>query len=464
VTRIRLLGLVIVTLGATLLAVGNVAARQAAAPTIETIAGSGVEGRTGDGGPALQAEIGHPRGIALAPGGGYVFAEPFNDTLRRVWPDGTITTIAGTGLGGYSGDGGPATLAELDQPHGIAFTPSGGLLVADALNHRVRLIAPDGTISTVAGTGVAGFSGDGGPATQAEIDSPRGIAALPDGGFLIPDTDNQRIRRVWPDGRITTVAGDGTRGFAGDGGPATAAELASPFGVSPLPDGGFLIADAGNDRIRLVAPDGTISTVAGDGTRGYSGDGDVATSASLAGPHAVAAIPGGGFLIADTLDDRIRLVDADGTITTVAGTGVEGFSGDGGPASGAELDLPKALAVLPDLSGFLVGDSQNNRIRQVSLDLRPPLTLRLGPSRLVIRTGRTALLRYTVSLDAAVSLEVRRGGRLVVTARARVTAGDHALSFGRRLRPGMLAVILNATAADGRSARAKATLVVERRS
>ena len=309
-----------------------------------------------------------------------------------------------------------------------------------------------------------GFSGDGGPATQAEIDSPRGIAALPDGGFLIPDSDNQRIRRVWPDGRITTVAGDGTRGFAGDGGPATAAEVASPFGVSPMPDGGFLIADTGNDRIRLVSPSGTISTVAGNGARGFGGDGGPAAAASLNGPHAVLALPGGaGFLVADTLNNRIRLVASDGTMTTLAGTGTAGFVGDGGTASNAELDLPKALVLLPDLTGVLVGDSQNNRIRRVSLDLRQPFALRLRSSRLQIRTGRAAVLRYSVSLDAVVSLEVRRAGRAVLTVRTNATAGDHTLSFGRRLRPGVLAVTLTATAADGRSARARGTLVVERK-
>ncbi len=233
----RTITLAAVVAGA-LVAAGMVAGHRTAVPSIVTVAGTGVAGRTGDSGPALQAEIGHPRGIALASDGGYVFTEPFNQTVRRVSPDGTITTIAGTGQAGFSGDAGPATQAALDQPHGVAFTPSGGLLVADALNHRVRLISSDGTISTVAGTGVVGFSGDGGPATAAEIDGPRGIAALPDGGFLIPDTDNQRIRRVWPDGTITTVAGDGTRGFSGDGGPATAADLASPFAAVPTADGG----------------------------------------------------------------------------------------------------------------------------------------------------------------------------------------------------------------------------------
>jgi NHL repeat len=434
----------------------------AAAPTITTVAGTGVDGRSGDGGPASAAAIGHPRGLALAPGGGYVFAEPFNETVRRVWPDGTITTIAGTGAAGFAGDGGPAAQAELNQPHGVAFTPSGGLLVADTLNNRIRLISLDGTISTAAGTGTAGFLGDGGPATGAEIDAPRGVTALPDGGFLIPDTDNQRIRRVSPDGQITTLAGNGTRGFAGDGGPAGSAELASPFGVVPTSDGGMLIADTGNDRVRRVSPGGTITTVAGDGRRGYGGDGGPATSASLDSPHNLAVLPDGGFLVADAGNNRVRRVLPNGTITTVAGNGTQGFSGDGGPPREAELNLPKALLVLADSSGFLLADAQNNRIRLVILDLRLPFVLRVARPSLHVKAGRSAILPYSVSLPSTVRLEVRRGSRLVLSIRGRAKAGSNKLVFGRVLGPGSYALRLLAVSPDGRTARAKGTLGVAR--
>jgi hypothetical protein len=290
-------------------------------PTITTVAGTGVDGRSGDGGSATSAAIGQPRGLALAPDGGYVFAEPFNETVRRVFPDGRIETIAGTGSAGYNGDGGPATQAELNLPHGVAFLPSGALVIADTLNDRIREISASGTISTVAGTGRPGYSGDDGPATEAMIDAPRGVASLPDGSVLIPDSDNQRIRRVWPDGSITTVAGNGTRGFSGDGGLAVDAELSEPFGVAGLPDGGFLIADNGNNRIRRVWPNGTISTVAGNGPRSYGGDGGPAVDASLNSPHNVTPLPDGGFLIADVgntesvasgLTERLRLLLAPG--------------------------------------------------------------------------------------------------------------------------------------------------------
>src|SRR5205823_2471807 len=166
----------------------------------------------------------------------------------------------------------------------------------------------DGTISTVVGTGVRGFAGDGGSATAAEIAAPRGLATLPDGTILIADSDNNRVRRVAPDGRITTVAGDGVPGFAGDGGPATSAELDKPFAVAPLPGGGVLIADTANSRIRRVSAAGTIATVAGDGTAGSAGGGGLATAAELNHPHAVLPLPRGGFLVADTENHRVRRV------------------------------------------------------------------------------------------------------------------------------------------------------------
>ena len=341
------------------------AATLVAPGTISTIAGSGTEGRSGDGGPASVAALGHPRGLAVLSDGAYLVAQPFDNVVRRVASDGTISTVAGTGAAGSGGDGGQATLAELRLPHGVAVVPS-GVLVADMLNDSIRMVRPDGAIVTVAGIGRMGYSGDGGLATAAAIAAPRGVAGLPDGGFLIPDTGNERIRRVWPNGTITTVTGTGTQGDAGDGGPAVAAQLDRPFGAASLPDGGFLIAEAGGDRVRRVWPDGVIRTVAGVGTAGFSGDGGPARAAQLDSPHAIATLPNGGFLIADASNNRVRRVWPDGTITTVAGTGVAGFAGDGGPAAAAELSLPKALAVLPDGSAFLVGDAANNRVRLVA--------------------------------------------------------------------------------------------------
>ncbi len=428
----------------------SAAAQTAQAPaTIATVAGNGVDGYDGDGGPATSAAIDHPRGIAALPDGGFVFASPFLPAVRRVGADGRITTVAGTGVAGFSGDGGPATAAQLNLVHGVALLPDGSLVLADTSNHRIRRVAPNGTITTVAGTGTFGFSGDGGPATGAQIAAPRGIATLPDGSILFPDSGNHCVRLISTAGIITTVAGSGTAGFSGDGGPATSAELNLPFSVSPLASGGFLVADAGNSRIRRVAADGTITTVA--------------SAAGFNSPHAVAALPDGGFLVADTNNNRVVRVSASGTMTTVAGTGTAGFSGDGGPAATAALNQPKALAVLPDLSGFLVGDSANNRVRLVSLDLRPALVLRIIVKQLRTTAGRAATLRYLLSERATARLEVLRRGTVVLRGTQQGKAGANTLSFGRTLKAGAYGLRLRATAAGNRSATATASLTVRKR-
>ena len=420
--------------------------------TIDTVAGNGIDGHAGDLGPATAAAISHPRGIAIHPSGGFVFAEPFLPSVRRVQPrlpGSWITTGVGTTVPGFSGDGGPAGSAQLNLPHGVAFLPDGSLVIADTSNHRIRKVAPVGTITTIAGTGVFGFSGDGGPATAAQIAAPRGIATLPDGSILFPDSGNHRVRMISPAGIITTVAGSGTPGFSGDGGPALSAQLNLPFSVSPVAKGGFLIADAGNSRIRRVAPNGTITTVAPE--------------AGFDSPHAVAALPDGGLLVADTDKNRVVRVFPHGAFTTVAGTGTAGFSGDGGPAATATLNAPKALAVLPDLSGFLVGDSANNRVRQVTLDLRLQFELRILVKQLRTTAGRPATLRYTLSEPAATRLEVVRRGTVVLRAKQPGKAGSNALSFGRTLKAGAYGLRVRATAAGNRTASATASLVVRKR-
>ena len=412
------LALAIFTLGG---AVPAPAAQAPATWVIETIGGTGVAGRSGDGGPALAAEINHPRGIALLPDGSIVFAEPYGHTVRRIAPDGTIATIAGTGAAGFSGDGGPATQAQLDFVHGVSLTPDGAILVADTWNDRIRRLEPDGTIRTVAGSGASGYGGDGGTAVEAAIDDPRGVAALPDGGFLIPDTNNERVRRVWPDGTITTVAGTGEAGFSGDGGPATAARIDQPFAATPLPDGGFLIGDSGNARIRRVWPDGTITTVAGTGVEGHSGDGGPAVEAEISAVSSIALTPDGGYVFAEPYRYAVREVGPDGTIETIAGTAVAGFSGDGGPAAEARLDQPKALAVRPDGS-ILVGDAANNRIRLLRLNRAP----RIESARILGRRARSETAVVRVCDDAPGDLLLEVG----VTASGRKAA---TFQFRRRL-------------------------------
>jgi hypothetical protein len=290
-----------------------------------------------------------------------------------VFPDGTIRTVAGTGLYGDSGDGGPATAAQIKDPLGLAALPDGGFLIADGGAGRIRRVSATGIITTVAGNGTRGFSGDGGPATAAEIFDPNGVAVMPDGGFLIADGDSH-VRRVFPDGTIRTVAGTGTAGFSGDGGPATAAQISGPgspgfygpYSVTVTADGGFLIADTGNRRVRRVSPTGIITTVAGTGVQGSAGDGGAATAAQLNAPTGVAATPDGGFLIADFFGDRVRWVSSAGVITTVAGTGKLAVvrDGDGGPATAANIDMPFGVAVTPS-GGFVFSEEANAAVRLV---------------------------------------------------------------------------------------------------
>lgn len=327
--------------------------------TIVGVAGT-TAGFAGDGGPATQAQLDAPSDIAFLSPTSFVIADFNNDRVRQVRPDGTIVTAAG-GSRGLSGDGGPATGAQLDRPRGVTTLPGGGYLIADTFNHRIRRVAPDGTITTVAGT-TQGLSGDGSGATKAQLSLPSDTAALPGGGFLIADTGNDRIRRVGPEGTITTVAGT-SRGFGGDGGPATAAHLNQPRDIAIASDGAILIADTGNDRIRRIDPDGTITTVAGVGG-GFAGDGDPARGARLRAPFSVAALPHRGFLFADTTNNRVRRVTPLGAIFTVAG-GAAGNAGNGGLAKAALLNQPGAVTVAPG-GGFLVADTGNATVRRVS--------------------------------------------------------------------------------------------------
>jgi hypothetical protein len=412
----------------------------------------------GRGTIATVAAVDHPRGLAVVHDGSLVVAEPFANRVERVSPRG-VEPAAGTGVAGFAGDGGPATAARLNFVHGVAPMPDGGFVLADTLNERIRRVFPDGTIDTVAGRGVEGYGGDGGPATAAAIADPRGVATFPDGRILIPDTDNNRIRLVELDGTIRTVAGDGTAGFAGDGGPATSAELRSPFGVAPLPDGGFLVDDSGNSRIRRVSSDGVITTVAGNGVRGDGGDGGPAVEAELDAPHNVVSVPG-GFVVADTGNHRVRLVRG-GVISTLAGTGVAGFSGDGGLATAAQLDQPKALALVADGS-LLIADSENDRVRLVDAGLRPPLALHLTTRSIRVRSGAPIRIRYRLGAPARVRVRVLRGRKLVTSAAASGRTGANVLVLRKRLRAGRYRLELTATA-PGATDRASGRLTVTRR-
>ena len=330
--------------------------------TITTVAGSGIYGFSGDGGPATSAELSYPFGVAVDASGNLFIADSDGNRIRKVSANGIITTVAGNGSTGFAGDGGPATSASLSQPGGVTVDVSGNLFIADTLNNRIRKVSANGIITTVAGNGSVGFAGDGGAATSATLSQPEGVTVDAVGNLFIADTLNGRIRKVSANSIITTVAGGGR---LGDGGPATLAELSFPFGVAVDAFGNFFIADSLNNRIRKVSANGIITTVAGNGSVGFAGDGGPATSASLSQPEGVTVDTSGNLFIADRDNNRIREVSVTGIITTVAGNGTGGFSGDGGPATSASLSLPYGVAV--DAHGSLfIADGLNNRIRKVS--------------------------------------------------------------------------------------------------
>jgi hypothetical protein len=334
---------------------------------LTTLAGTGAIGYTGDGGAASSATLASPSAVAYDANGNLFFADAQNQVVREVSKSGLISTIAGTGVEGYGGDGGAATTAYLDTPTGVAVDTSGNVYIADSHNHRIREVS-GGTITTIAGTGTAGFFGDNGAATAAQLSLPSAVAVDTTGNVYIADTNNQRIRKITGT-TITTIAGDGEELFAGDNATATAAVLDSPTGVVVDATGNVYIADRHNQRIRMVTSGGTISTLAGSGAASFSGtfggDGASATAASLSKPSGVSVDASGNIYIADTGNQRIRQVTG-GTIATVAGSNQQGFDGDTGTATDAILNAPKAVT-LDSYGNLIIADKLNQRLRSTSL-------------------------------------------------------------------------------------------------
>jgi trimeric autotransporter adhesin len=341
--------------------------------TISTVAGRG-SGYTGDGGPAVDAGLDGPRMIAFDGRGGYYIADTFHHAVRHVDGAGTITTYAGTGKSGYSGDGGPATEARLHAPHSVDVDAAGNLIIGDPVNNRVRMVdAVTGTITTIAGTGEEGYSGDGGPATLARLGDSKVAVVGPDAAVYIADYGNSVIRRVdRSSGTITTFAGNGSARSSGDGGPALEAGMA-PRSIAFDRDGDLLVVDREADSIRSIdVQTGIITTVAGsgpcpsEGPECYGGDGGPALEAQLNNPRGLGIDAAGNLFIADSDNNRVRRVAADtGLISTVAGTGKPGSRGDGGPSTKARLANPRHVAF--DAAGSLyIVDTNNSRVRKVS--------------------------------------------------------------------------------------------------
>lgn len=335
-----------------------------------TIAGTGVQGFSGDGGAANGSELNYPESVAVDAGGNVFFSDAGNNRVRKInMTTGIITTIAGNGARGFSGDGGPAVSASLSQPYGIAIDVSGNLYIADNGNNRIRRVdSVSGIIQTIAGNGNDDFGGDGGSATSACIRYPYGIAVDTSGDIYFADTGNYRIRKINTNtGVISTVAGNGSSGYNGDGIQAISASLSEPTGVAVNNEGTIFIADRFARRVRSVSgTTGEIATVAGYGFESYTGDGGSATLAGLSDPYGIAVDSAGNLYIADCVANRIRRVSqSTQLISTIAGTGVAGYGGDGNAAIQAKLSAPTGVVADPD-GNIYIADFGNQRIREVT--------------------------------------------------------------------------------------------------
>jgi streptogramin lyase len=346
----------------------------AAVPTIDTVAGSGKGGYAGDGGPAVAAQLNQPFHCEIDPDGNLLIAEAFNHCVRKVdLKSGVISTVAGTGKKGYSGDGGPATAATFNEPYAVVADRNGDLYIADRLNAAVRKVdGKAGVVTTLAGTGTKGYSGDGGPANRAQLVEPNDCCLDGKGGLLIADVGDWRVRRVdLKTGLISTFAGTGKpkgpvdRAQIGDGGTAAKAVVVGARAVCVDGRGNAYLCEREGNAIRKVNAEGVITTVAGTGQKGYAGDGGPAYKATFNGPKGVRCDRAGNVYLVDTENHATRKIDvAKGVVTTVAG-GRKGGQGDGGPAEQAGLDRPHGC-ILDDRGVLYIADSNNHRVRRVT--------------------------------------------------------------------------------------------------
>ncbi len=387
------------------------------AQIITTIAGNGIAGWSGNGGIATAAELDLPSGMTIDVIGNIYFADINFNFIRKINTAGIITVIAGTGTQGFSGDGGQATAAELGLPSSVAIDAAGNLYIADQTNNRIRKVNTAGIITTVAGSNTQGFSGDGGQATAAELHYPQGITCDAAGNLYIADVINERIRLVNTAGIISTYAGNGSGGYSGDGGQATAAELYDAFGVAIDAAGNLYIADENNNRVRKVNTAGIITTVAGNGTAGFSGDGGQATNAKLSDPWNVAIDAYGNLYISDSGDGYVRKVNSLGIITTIAGNGIGGYSGDGGQATNASLS-PDGI-VIDALNNVYIADRNNNRIRMICNAPDNVSGIITAPSAAPITAGKVYVYRpnpiHNGLLDTAGYTTIQANGAYTFT-------------------------------------------------
>jgi sugar lactone lactonase YvrE len=324
----------------------------------------------GSGGPATQILLCYPMGLVIDRNGELLVSDRGFGTRKgrvvwRIASDGTARVVAGSGRRGRAANG-PALAARFEMPEGLAVAGDGSFYLADAWNHSVYRVHPDGDMQRVAGTGSPGFSGDGGPGSDAMLHRPADLRLDGKGNLFIADVLNQRVRRVDASGRITTVAGTGEKGFSRDGTLAAQARLDTPWGLGLDLDDRLLIADGGNHRVRRVDDDGRLVTLAGNGRQGFDGDGGPAREASLNFPEALFVDTGGRLFIGDEWNNAIRVVGPDGIISTVMGLGFPGKAAIGGVARHSPLDDPESVVVTPD--GVIISDGANRRVIRISTD------------------------------------------------------------------------------------------------
>ena len=377
---------------------------------MSSVAGNGSYGYTGDGGQATSAELKAPRGFVLDAAGNIYIADTGNNVIRKVTLAGVISTVAGNGTSSSSGDGGPATSAGIWQPTSVVFNSAGDMFISQMIGSEVREVTPSGAIYAFAGNGTPGYSGDGGPATSAQIGIVAGLAVDAAGDLFFGDSTNNVIREINTAGIISTVVGNGSHGYSGDDGLATGAELNEPVGIAFNSTGDMFIADSGNNVIREVTPSGIITTVVGTGAGGYLGDGGPATSAELNSPVDVACDALGDLFISDTGNKVVREVSHSGIISTLAGTGISGGSGNSGPSGAAQLRTPRSLA-FNSAGDLLIADSNNNEIRELLAPLGGalPLSVLAAPTTttLVVTAGPSSTaLEALVSSSSAATVDV----------------------------------------------------------